>query len=997
MKSSDIRSAFLKAADIPELALIHRLTWRFWTRQNRLKTPPTGRAFIQSIDPQRFAPDNEEGSGSFGRWGIDAEGLPVYVYDMNQRRDLRAYYINSEGLDRRDHWHQIGNDRLTALASNDGVVQVYLATRGGIFLNHLAAYGGIRPRTLVGYLDALLRFVVRVYGILRGYWVKFRTQNKIMPRGQEAKHLPNQGEPPIIPYAPPENGTEAQEVDSARFAYSGGFGYLNDGSVTWSTAFRYSPEDADTRRVFGIGYFETEMLYRDIHQKRRVYAPYGDDAHLLADVEIENRRQTAVDVHYYEYWDVNVQQMQVQWIRTGVVAPLRDSQRAAINSWFSQEMQLETGSQALRFRQKVRNNHPFDRFPGEIDEAPPDIFLANLSQPIAAYYTDKDEFFGEGGVTQPDCSQFPRASIAEAPNRVDSMPYCMIFRHDLHLEAGASQHLRYAYGAVEPGVPLDLSRYKGAEPFTQTLQSWKDHLLYFSTGCDPVLQREMSWHAYNLLSATLFSQYYNQHYTPQGSAYLYLEGAEGVPRDLCLFAMPMVYIRPDLARQALSLIMSLRNKQTGALPYGFLGHGAQTDALGVHAQPSDLDLFFLLAISEYLAATGDTDFLLNTKVPLYLAPDQDPGKTPGISVLDHIRLAVQHLDSLTDGTRGLLKIGDGDWDDSIVLQTALENVLQVSIDNTKRSGGSIPNSQMAVYVLPLAAAIVEPYDGPLAAHLRDLAANKLAPAVKDQWDAGQGWFHRAILKDYADNDVVIGDHHLSLESQVWPLISGQASEMNVEAQLIETVKTVLDDPSPTGAPVEVKGLIWAAVSQLLTWGYRRSRPDLAWRSLNRNTFAAHATAFPNVWFNLWSGPDSLFCKGAPNAGGTWSSPITPMTDFPVMNANQDAMALLALLRVCGVEPSKRGDGLDIMPKAPPERYALETQLLSLDVASGRIAGSYRAFTNGKCTLHIHLPDGAAAVNATIDGQMLNPGSTSQVDLLLSFAAHQKVAFEVSWQ
>ena len=59
--------------------------------------------------------------------------------------------------------------------------------------------------------------------------------------------------------------------------------------------------------------------------------------------------------------------------------------------------------------------------------------------------------------------------------------------------------------------------------------------------------------------------------------------------------------------------------------------------------------------------------------------------------------------------------------------------------------------------------------------------------------------------------------------------------MGIEAQLIETIKKKLDDPSPTGAMLEEKGQVWPAISQLLTWGYRRSRPDLAWRSLNRVT------------------------------------------------------------------------------------------------------------------------------------------------------------------
>src|SRR5262249_45826132 len=162
---------------------------------------------------------------------------------------------------------------------------------------------------------------------------------------------------------------------------------------------------------------------------------------------------------------------------------------------------------------------------------------------------------------------------------------------------------------------------------------------------------------------------------------------------------------------------------------------------------------------------------------------------------------------------------------------------------------------------------------------------------------------------------------------------------------------------------EVKGQVWPAISQLVTWAYRRGHPELAWRSLNRHTFAIHATVFPNVWINIWSGPDGTNSFGAPNAGGTWISPVTPMTDFPLMHANQDAMALTGLLRVCGIEPSMKGDGLDIAPAAPPERFVLDTQLLRLEVAPGRIAGEYRAVANGKCTLHVRVPEGATGVVA----------------------------------
>src|SRR5260221_14786014 len=102
---------------------------------------------------------------------------------------------------------------------------------------------------------------------------------------------------------------------------------------------------------------------------------------------------------------------------------------------------------------------------------------------------------------------------------------------------------------------------------------------------------------------------------------------------------------------------------------------------------------------------------------------------------------------------------------------------------------------------------------------------------------------------------------------------------------------------------------------------------------------------------------------------------TKMKISPAMNSNQDAMALTGLLRVGGIDPSMKGDGLEIMPEAPPQRYVLDTQLLRLEVEPGRIGGEYRAAASGQCTLHVHLPEGAMRVTASIDGKAL--GELSQ--------------------
>ena len=65
------------------------------------------------------------GSGYFGEWIEDEFGLPAYRYTCDQINDPKAITpINEVWHSKTDHWHQVGNDRLVALASNYGYIQV---------------------------------------------------------------------------------------------------------------------------------------------------------------------------------------------------------------------------------------------------------------------------------------------------------------------------------------------------------------------------------------------------------------------------------------------------------------------------------------------------------------------------------------------------------------------------------------------------------------------------------------------------------------------------------------------------------------------------------------------------------------------------------------------------------------------------------------------------------------------------------------------------------
>ncbi len=926
-------------------------------------------------DARQFVAD-ESGSGVFGRWILDGDGLPAYRYELDQYRDRRAAYPNSEGLDRRDHWHLFGNDRVNALASNDGTIQVYLGDRGGVWLNWIPPQEASLPVLL-----RLVRWVVRLYSRILQWLIWRRTvrQAAILPRGAR----------PVQPQ--PSVHELPRDQRSALNAYGGGFSYVDDGEQVWATAFRYRPEEARVERVFGLGYFETVTTYRELRVRRRVHAPYGDDPLVLADVEIRNLRAIPVRLRHYEYWDANVHQLRLQWFRTGYFAPYGDSARQAINAQFTPFIDWNPDDQVLRFHQQPPTGAPGPEAIALVDWYPADVALASLGSPAIDCYTDRVAFFGSGGPAQPEAVRQRRAGEVGAPSTA-AMPYCLVLRHDLELAAGESVRLRFAYGAIRPSDDGCFQRYRAGELSAKAQEKWRESLAYFQAPGEYALQREMAWHAYSLLAVTTYNAYSACHVTPQGSAYLYLHGADGAPRDQALFSLPLTYLRPELARDNLRLLMSLMSAETGAMPYAFVGFGAQ-DGATIHTHPSDLDLFFLLGLGEYLAATGDLAFL-STSIPFY-PRDKNPVDLEGCTVLDHVRLSVRHL--LTDlgfAEHGLLRIGDGDWSDSIVCETALrDGPFGVNFENSRRYGESIPNSQMALYVLPLIADLLEPVAGLLAERIR-MSLPDLRKAVEKFWTGR--WYVRAVLRDRANRAVVIDRDSINLEAQPWALISGLAEAQGVHADLIAAIFERLDEPSPIGATLREKGMVWPAIGQLLTWAYSLYRPDLAWASLKKQTFAAHAEAFPTVWTGIWSGPDGFNGKQMPNPGGTWASAITPMTDFPVGNANPHAMALLGLLRVCGIRPV--ADGLILAPQAPPETFVLDMPLLRLEVEPDRIAGEYRPVVDGDRVLHVHVPASADGLTACLDGRSLaiERGLSGEVLLRLRFSAGQAIPFEVRW-
>jgi hypothetical protein len=519
-----------------------------------------------------------------------------------------------------------------------------------------------------------------------------------------------------------------------------------------------------------------------------------------------------------------------------------------------------------------------------------------------------------------------------------------ILRHRLRLDPESKVTLRFAFGYQPHGKELsfleNIPALGGSElPFVKK----KAEYAYFSAPDAPFLSREVPWKAYYLLSSLTWLDYFQTRVSPQGSAYLYLHGFDGAPRDQSLFSLPLVYLQPAAARDNLRLIMGMTRASDGGISYSYHGNGYLEGAI-IHQHPSDLDIFFLTAIGEYLAATGDRAFL-KEKIPFHPRDGSFPKYVQGDTVLDHIRCAFFHLvDFVQLGPNGLIRIWDGDWSDGIVWESGEKYDPFKSI----QAGESIPNTQMAIYALPMMADLIESEDPSMAKQMREFVEKLMEPIRKEFLGR---FFSRAWLRDRDDKPVHVNTDRADLEAQPWGVIAASILQEEQKKAILDEVYEKLDQPSPIGPPLIAGGAVWPAISQLMTWAYSLHQPERAWKTLQRQSYHTHAETWPEQWFGIWSGADGFFSK----TGEAWDSIATPMTDWPVMNLNQDAMFLLGLLRVVGLRPHK--NGLLIQPTGSPARFSFKTPLITLTVEDSQAKGVYNAQRDAEVSLYFAAPQG----------------------------------------
>lgn len=839
-----------------------------------------------------------EGGGHFGEWIRDAAGLPAYRYTCDHARDPRAATRTSEGMST-DHWHQIGNARLTCTCHNDGRVEVIRGDRGLAYASYRNMVrgllgGGIALVVEEGrvwsdlFKSAHAATTARVFGT--GYFEKRVTRHAV-----EIVHVlaPAPGDVPVIHGAikvtnrasRPRTLTLLQCWDVRHYDL-----FLTPAALLYLTP---------RRRTFG--------------QSRLVNMLLGLVARLAGALGLtapQVRERFADRFSYHARWDAARETL------------VLDPEYAGVH------------------RYRLADPAPRDYFP-------PSAFLTTTaSRGTPAWYSRVDKH------VRGNKMQF-RLVQAEAPGNWGTLAV----GRRMTLAPGETCTVHCTFGLAPRGeVPVLVTDARArltrldreeegeeqipgnsrvpADPREIAREAWRPVLARLHVPGYPWLDREIQWQAHALLSAVLYDRYYRTHYIPQGNAYAYLHGFDGSGRDHVFFFLPALFLDPALGREVLVHLLESMSP-SGELPYAHGGFGQLLGAL-VHETSSDLYVFLLWSVTEYTFLTRDLAFLDH---PVRLYP-KDAGVT--VPVFECLRMAARYLlDEVGLGEHGLVRVGSGDWSDGITLFVGFSRRARFM-----KHGESLFNSAFLLYMLPRLIPLVAPRDARLADRLRAVEAT-LRPAVRATWNGR--WCYRA----YDGAGEPLGDAHLFLEHHPWILLSGVLAPAQARV-LVAHVRRLLDDPAPAGQyilypPVplvldvlprgwDVNGGVWYAINGLWAWALGHVDARAAWRAFLKNTCHHRARAYPDLWYGLWSGPDAYNAHYAPAPGHTFLHPATPQADFPVMNANLPASLLHAAARLAGVEA--RHDAIVIDPKLPGDEFSFISALFEISRAPSELRVRY---------------------------------------------------------
>ena len=892
---------------------------------------------LPAVPQSQENPANAYGSGYFGKWISDPYGMPAYQYTCNQITDPKAVSaVDKAWRSATDHTHQVGNNRLVAAVSNYGYVQVRQDEGSPKFLNDYC----------------------------------------------------------------PENDR-----------YGAGIGFLADENTMLSTYYSGTAEAFD--RIMGIGYLRKRVTGRPYEIDQVIFAPFGDDPVLISQVTITNQSNRALSPRWVEYWGCHNYQfsyralMEMAFMGTATVAPRL---RRDFSGRFVHQFRVAKDGAGLIETQTFPGRAPEEEaewqrvqaalkadptgfYGGPVpplapgasmeDIHPPSTFLVSLDAPADAFQTNATKFF-KGGI------QHPFGMSEDLDNDLSSSgPESAFFleRH-LALKPGESRTMYFLYGYLPGGFSFDdlVAKYAADAPslWSRSNSQWKGSSLLFRTNSEPWAERETAWSSYYLRSGLTYDSFFQEHILSQGQGYQYLAGLQGAVRDPLQHALPFIFTDPQVVREIIRYTLK-EIQPDGSLPYGIVGNGVP---MPCRYRPSDLELWLLWVASEYVLATRDQAFL-DERVPAYPSRDSHPNDQTVRELL--ARAYTRITTDIGVGKHGLMRLFNGDWNDSIVVN----RLAPAQVSEVSQHGESVLNAAMAGYVLDYYGRMLDFTGRPEPANAARATAEAQRQAVRKQWTGR--WFRRAWLGEELG---WAGEKQLWLEPQPWAIVGGSAIQEQVHT-LVATIDELNRRPSPSGALLQsqpdptmkdepgvgTNGGIFAAISGTLVWALALVNGSMAWDEWKKNSLARHAAVYPDMWFGIWSGPDAYNSVLSKNPG--WTPP-----DFPVLNMHPHGWPLYSAAKLLGLEFHE--SGINFRPDLPLPEYEFSSPLLGFKRFPGGYSGWYSPAAAGLWNIEIIIPQAEITRfrQISVDGVTTAPRFTGRG---IRFSGKSTPGIPLRWQ
>jgi len=866
---------------------------------------------VRALNPEvAFAADvagkKAYGSGYFGEWIEDEFGLPAFRYTCNQVNDPKAKTeVNPGILSSTEHIHQVGNDRIVAVASNYGHVRVRQDEGAPKFLNDYAPERGQFAGGF-GYLaDGKSLFSTlypgnatsfdRTFGI--GY---FRKKLKAGTYGIDHIIFAPFGDDPVL-ISQVTISNKASAPASLRWIEYWGCQLYQFSFRSFMEGFA-AKNMHELRRDFGA---------RFEHKFRKT----GDGSGL-----IETKEFLGYD-------------------------PAEDQQFKGMVAY------LEKGG-PNPFLTAPDKNAPKQ---AEFDDLnPPATFLLSLDASADAMTTNAKDFFGSGGTSNPVGAQHSLDSDL-AKSGPES---ALLLDRRFDLKPDESRTLTFLYGYLPSGFDVDslATKYRNSShsALKDSSAKWKSKGLRFSAESEPWVAREVTWNHYYLRSGLTYDTFFHQHILSQGSIYQYVMGFQGAARDPLQHTLPFLFSDPDLMREALRYTLK-EVRADGSIPYGIVGHGMPMPTTSDNS--SDMPLWLLWTASEYILATRDINFLNSEIVPVYGSQSRE-------SVRGLLSRCYRHLnEDVHTGEHGLMRMLQDDWNDALVNAW----VAAPDMKEVVEKGESVLNSAMAAYVFDYYARmlIFAGDDGHLASQIR-VKAEDHRKAVQDQWNGK--WFKRAWLGEklgwLGEKGLWIEPQPWALISKAadeekTPLL---LKSIDQELRQVSQIGAVQLSTSPdqvqrgvwhSDPGTQVNGGIWPSLNQTLIWALAQLDGAMAWDEWKKNSFARHAEVYPEIWYGTWSGPDVLNGASSKHPGETTGGKPFGWTDFPLLNMHSHACPLYALSKLIGLEFTE--SGVSLSPKLPLPSFRFDSPLLGFIKSDRGYEGWYNPSVSNTYSVRLAPP------------------------------------------